>query len=108
MTRTGRKRLLGALGAASVLVACGTPRVPPHPNLDRFWRYYVELPDQRALVLAGDPKRLWVAGSAGGAETLSQAEERATQECKRRRLLRRLPGLCRTYALGDQIIWVDP
>ncbi len=91
-----------------MLAACGGPRVPPHPNLDRIWRSYVELPDERALVLAGDPKRLWVGGSAGGAESPSQAEERATQECKRRRLLRRVPGLCRTYALGDRIIWVDP
>lgn len=93
------------LMAATGISACGGPRVPPHQNLDRMWRAYVDLPDERALVVAGDPNRLWVAGSAGGAETASQAEERATQECKRRRMARRIGGRCRTYAIGDQIVW---
>jgi hypothetical protein len=96
---------VAALVAAITTTACGGPRVPPHRNLDRMWRAYADLPDERALVVGGDPHRLWVAGTAGGAETADLAEERATQECKRRRRARRIGGLCRTYAIGDRIVW---
>lgn len=107
MRRDGRRLWLGVLGAAVLMSACQGPRIPPHPKLDRVWRHYVELSDERALVVAGDPRRTWVSGSAGGALTSSQAEESAEAECKRRRVLRRIPGRCRTYALGDRILWED-
>ena len=41
------------------------------------------------------------------AETPAEAEERATIECRRRRLVRRVQGPCRTYAVGDRIVWED-
>ena len=108
MRRHGRRLRIGVLGAAAVITACGGARIPPHPSLDRLWRHYLELPDERAMVVAGDPRRMWVGASAGGAQTSEEAVERAMEACKSRRRARRLPGLCRTYALGDRIVWLDP
>jgi len=105
--RDRRGRLAVVLATAIGLAGCVGPRIPPHRNLDRMWRQYVKLPDERAMVVAGDPRRLWVGASAGGAETSDEAVARAMEACKARRLVRRLPGLCRTYALGDEIIWED-
>jgi len=106
--RHGRRRLEWmALAAVLAIPSCAGPRVPPHPHLDRMWRQYVELPDERAMVVGGDPRRLWVGASAAGAQTMEEAVERATVACKARRVARRVPGLCRTYALGDEIVWED-
>jgi len=107
MIRSVRVVLACVVGTTWLVFGCAGPRIPPHPKLDRLWRHYVELPDERAIVVAGDPRKLWVAGSAGGASTSEEAERRARIECKRRRVARRLPGLCRTYALGDEIVWAD-
>ena len=95
--------LAGACASESIL---GT-RVPPHPKLDRIWRQYTELAPKRALAIAGDPNRDWVAAAAGGADAQAEASERALEECGRKRLERRMLAPCRLCAAGDDILWLS-
>src|SRR5262245_32965332 len=57
-----------ALGsAAAMLLACASDARSPHPDLARVWRWYLTLPAERALAIAGDPRRdRWVIGASGG------------------------------------------
>jgi hypothetical protein len=107
--RRGRRRLLRTVVGATLLgVGCsmfGGPRIPPHPALDRLWRQYSALRDERALAIAGDPDGLWVGAAAGGAVSLSDAEDVALAECRRKRAMRRMQSPCLLYAVGDDIVW---
>lgn len=94
--------LAAVLGTACTFV---NTRVPPHPGMDAMWREYSKLPPQRALAVAGDPNRLWVAGVAGGAETQDAASEAALGECRRKRAERSMQVPCLLYAVGDRIVW---
>jgi len=92
--------------AALILCSCTTPiRSEPHAGLQRLWHDYRAMPDERALVLAGNPDRVWVAGVSGGHESQREAEERALEICVTRRAARRLQAPCRLYASGDTIVW---
>ena len=88
-------------------VACQSPppRKHPHEGILALWRSYSALPDKRALAIAGDPDREWVAGAAGGEATRRDAERQALRECQARRLDRRLRVPCLLYATGDKIVW---
>ena len=78
----------------------------PHPDLAQVWRDYQELPAERALAIAGDPRRdRWVTGAAGGHANLERAEEEALLQCRVRRGQRRLQAPCLIYAVGDEIVW---
>ena len=88
------------------LVACASGGVSPHPNLDPVWRDYLELPAERAMAIAGDPRRnRWVTGSTGGHATRTEAEDLAMHECQVHRRKRRLQAACVLYAVGDVIVW---
>jgi len=74
----------------------------------RLWIQYSELSDSRALALAGDPSRTWVAGMAGGQPTVEAAQRKALAACGQRRSERRIQEPCRLYASGDRVVWKGP
>jgi hypothetical protein len=91
---------------AALFLACASDGPLPHPHLEPTWRDFLALPAERALAIAGDPRRdRWVAGASGGNETRDQAEAAALLECRRRRGVRRLQAACVLYAVGDEIVW---
>ena len=99
----GRRLALVALCLGVALLGCsgvsGLPR-----GFDKLWNEYREMPDERAMAIAGDPEHLWVAGATGGHRTREAALEAALAECERRRLVRRVVSLCRLYAVGERKI----
>ena len=103
--------LVGLLLCATATAAgCSTwtgARGEPRPISEQLWREYRTLPAERALAVAGDPKRKWVAGLVGGQPSAREAEEAALLSCQQRRLARRLQAPCRLYAVGDEIVWVE-
>ncbi len=102
-------RRLSVAWAALLLAACASRGLSPHPNLAPVWRDYVELPAERALAIAGDPRSIrWVAGASGGHATLEQAEAEALGQCQMRRGLRRMRAACVLYAVGEEIVWAGP
>jgi hypothetical protein len=97
--------LLGSVLAA----ACAAKPNAPHTALATVWRDYRELPDQRALAIAGDLRQnRYVAGASGGHATIPEAEAGALRECAARRLKLRQQAPCRLYAIGDEIVWPGP
>ena len=95
--------------ALPLLFGCATELSSPHENLIRVWREYLEMPGQRALAIAGDPRRSrWVAASSGGHATPGAAQQDALRACRVRRGIRRLQPACVLYAVGDQIVWARP
>ena len=96
------------LATAASLGACETPGPDPHPLVDtRIWQQYRQLEENRALALAGDPTRIWVAGMAGGQTSPAVAASDALAECGRQRAKRRLVAPCRLYAKGSRIVWTE-
>jgi len=102
-------RHIAVAWTAALLLACASDRAVPHPDLAPVWRDFLALPAERALAIAGDPRRdRWVAGLSGGHATRGQAEAEALLECRRRRGLRRMQAACALYAVGDEIVWRSP
>lgn len=92
--------------AALLLLACASDRASPHPDLAPVWRDFLALPAQRALAIAGDPRRgRWVTAASAGHATREAAEAEALAECRKRRALRRMRAECVLYAVGDEIVW---
>lgn len=91
--------------AAPAMSGCASRANEPPPSLRRLWVRFRELPEERALAIAGDPRDVWVAGASGGHISRSEAEEAALAECRRRRFLQRMQARCRLYAVGDEILW---
>lgn len=98
-------RKLGLVCAAMALAACQVPPTQPHRSLEPLWRDFQKLPLTRALALAGDPDRAWVASMAGGALAQQDAIDVALEGCRRKRLDRRLRAPCLVYAVDDEIVW---
>jgi hypothetical protein len=91
---------------AMLLLACASPDASPHPALESAWHNYRTLPAQRALAIAGDPRRgPWVTAASGGNATRGDAEADALTECRVRRAARRMQAECVLYAVGDEIVW---
>jgi hypothetical protein len=87
-------------------VACASEGPKPHPRLVEAWQGYQELPAERALAIAGDPRtNRWVTGASGGHPTSLEAQESALAHCAVRRGARRLQEACVLYAVGDAIVW---
>ena len=102
-------RLIAVSGAALLLAACISDPNKPHPDLARVWNAFLALPAERALAIAGDPRRdRWVTGASGGHESREEAEDGALAECRRRRAERRIQDACRLYATGDEVVWTGP
>jgi hypothetical protein len=96
-------------GAGLLFLVCASDHRSPHPDLARVWHDYLTLPAERALAIAGDPRRdRWVTGASGGHASREEAEERALAECRRRRAQRRMQDACQLYAVGDEIVWSGP
>jgi hypothetical protein len=92
-----------------LLVACAASGPAPRPEFAQVWRRFLELPEERALAVAGDLRRNpWVAGISGGRATREEAEEAALAACHERRTLRRIQDACQLYASGDEIVWRGP
>jgi hypothetical protein len=102
-------RRIAVAWTAVLLLACASDRASPHPDLAPTWRDFLALPAERALAIAGDPRRdRWVAGASGGHATRGGAEAAALLECRRRRGIRRMRAACALYAVGDEIVWRGP
>ncbi len=94
---------------AALPVGCASSDALPHPDLAPVWRDYLALPAERALAIAGDPRRdRWVAGASSGHDTRNRAESEALRECQKRRGMRRMQAACVLYAVGDEIVWRGP
>ena len=92
-----------------MLLACASDGSAPHPKLTRVWRAYQQLPAERAMAIAGDPRsNRWVTGASGGHESPAKAEEAALLGCRSRRAARRMRAACVIYAVGDEIVWAGP
>jgi len=92
--------------SAALLLACASGGGSPHPDLASVWRDYQALASERAIAIAGDPRRhRWVTGVSGGQATLEKAEEEALLQCRIRRGARRMQAECVIYAVGDEIVW---
>jgi len=92
-------------------LALGCVAKPPNldANLAGLWKEYGELPESRALALAGNPRTdRWVAGLSGGHSSSEAAGESALRECRANKLRQRMPLECKLYALGDEIVWPGP
>ena len=91
---------------ATLLLACASGVASPHPDLAPVWRKFLALPEQRALAIAGDPRRdRWVIAASAGHATREQAQAAALAECQKRRGQRRMQAACVLYAVGDEIVW---
>jgi len=89
-----------------LLSGCVSDGASPHPDLAPAWRDFLALPAERALAIAGDPRRdRWVTGASGGHATRAQAEAEALVRCRKLRGLRRIQAACVLYASGDEIVW---
>lgn len=109
LPHAGIGRWIGLACWTLLLLACASDPAPAHPDLARVWRDFLALPAERALAIAGDPRRdNWVAGASGGHTTREEAETDALVECLRRRRARRLQAACALYAVGDEIVWNGP
>lgn len=111
MTRSAH-RLLALLACVMLLPvgACTTSARTssddgPHAGIATLWRSYLEMPPERALALAGNPDRQWVAAASGGHDSRDEAEEAVLIECRARRAVRRMQAACRLYAVGGEIVW---
>lgn len=95
-----------ALAAAAAVSCAGVGAPSVHPDLAPVWRDYQKLPAERAMVLAGDPRRdRWVVGAVGGYSTQEEAKAAAIEQCLKRRAKRRIQDACTLYALGDDVVW---
>lgn len=105
-----RRALLAALAAVCGL-ACAGPRTPPPSSADfeRVWQDYRALPANRSLAVAGSLRRgRWVAAGAGGHDSVEAARSGAIEACRVRRERQRMRSPCRTYAVGDEVVWKGP
>lgn len=92
-----------------MIAACTTRGPALRPDFARIWQDYLELPEERALAVAGDLRRNpWVAGVVGGYATREEAEEAALAACRVRRHQRRMQDACQLYASGDEVLWQGP
>jgi hypothetical protein len=99
-------RRIAVAGTALLLLGCASDGASPHPDLARVWRDFLALPAERALAIAGDPRRdRWVTAASAGHATRDQAEAEALSECRMRRGMRRMQAACVLYAVGDEIVW---
>lgn len=94
---------------ALVAAACTSGpygRTPDHALAgSRMWTQYSGLQDARAIAVAGDPARTWVAGMTGGQPTMEDARREALAACAGQRARRRMQSKCLLYAEGDLIVW---
>jgi hypothetical protein len=94
------------LGAALAAGACAAKPNTPHPTLATVWRDYRELPDKRAIAIAGNLRQnRYVVGASGGHATFPDAEAAALRECQARRQKLRQQAACHMYAIGNEIVW---
>jgi hypothetical protein len=103
----GRRIAIG--GTAVLLLACASDGASPPPDLAAVWRDFLALPAERALAIAGDPRRdRWVTAASAGHASRAEAEAGALAQCRMQRGMRRLQAACVLYAVGDEIVWRGP
>ncbi len=108
MIRINQARTWLATAGACALAAtaCSTNGAASHPMAHtRLWQQYEGLAESRALVVAGNPTKNWVAAMAGGQPSVRAALDEAMAECLERRAKRRMQASCRPYAEGKRIVW---
>lgn len=90
-----------------LIAACATEN-RPHAETRAFkelWGRYANLPDHRALAVAGrvDSNR-WVASIVGGLPTTQAAEQKSLIECRKKKRTARMASKCRLFAIGARRI----
>ena len=101
-------RRCGALASLALLqIACAMDGdFVPHPDLAPIWQDFLAMHAERAMAIAGDPRRdRWVVGITGGHAERAQAEAEAIRQCRVKRGVRRMQAACELYAVGDEIVW---
>ena len=104
-------KLLICIAACVWIVGCAaagpeSESATPHPVLKKLWRDYRQLPNHRALAIAGDLSRQrWVAGATGGQPSPADAEAEALRECRKQRAKKRMQDACTLYAVGNRVVW---
>ncbi|MBW2229944.1 MAG: hypothetical protein JRG92_17540 [Deltaproteobacteria bacterium] len=92
------------LVGACLLSGCA-PTSKAYPNeFQRLWNEYEELSPKRAIAIAGDPYRLWLAGMSGGHATQAEANQAALDSCMKQRAKNRQQIPCRLYAEEDRLL----
>ncbi len=88
------------------LAACESGGTTAHLNLRRVWNDFLELPRERALAIAGDPRRNhWITAASAGHDSRDEAEAAALEECAKHRERRRIQAPCEIYGVNDEIVW---
>ena len=96
--------LLLLVGWGCCLSACAERQQLPYPDLRGLWVRFLELPDERALAIAGDGRVRWIGEISGGHPSRAEAEQSALAACNEKRLRRRMRAACRVYAVGDEVV----
>lgn len=105
ITRLGR---VIALGVVVQLLACAHAACDQEPPaaLESVWRDYLELPGQKAIAIAGSPRRThWVVGVVSGFQKDADADSAALAECAKRRVASRVQPQCVLFARNEKIVW---
>ena len=99
-------RNLAAAWLTTLLLACASDGATPHAELTRTWHEFLSLPAERAIAIAGDPRRgPWVTAASGGHATRDEAVAEALRRCQARREARRMQAECVLYGVGSEIVW---
>ena len=101
------KRCAILASLALLQIACASDGdFVPHPDLAPVWKEFLAMPAERAMAIAGDPRRdRWVIGATGGHAERAEAEAEAIRQCKARRGVRRMQAPCVLYAVNNEIVW---
>jgi hypothetical protein len=96
----------GCAALVVLLLACASDGPVPQPELMRTWHDFRELPAERAIAIAGNPRRgPWLTAASGGHATRDEAVAEALLRCQIRREARRIQTACVLYGVGDEIVW---
>ena len=109
MMRTFRERAaIAALALAALIAADGCSSKPKPMGVElqketRFqseWKKYLELPQYKAIAVAGDINGVYASGVSQGQSDWQVAVIEALKQCEARRKERGITQPCSTFAIG--------
>jgi hypothetical protein len=101
-----RSGIAAALAVAALLAGCRSAHEPMGIKLEketRFqseWKKYLELPQYKAIAIAGDINGVYASGVSQGQTDWQVAVVQALKECEVRRKERGIAQPCSTFAIG--------